>query len=136
MIARTLLPLACALGLLLPALAVQDAKLTPKSLDAALSARVVRVSALRGVVVGAGYLGPFWVRELVESPNTEIVGWVDLDSARVRAAAQAAGLDGLPTGDALGRMLIDQTLTSSSTSRLRARTTRSRSPRSPTAPRC
>jgi predicted dehydrogenase len=66
------------------------------------------VSALRGVVVGAGDLGPFWVRELVENPDTEIVGWVDLDAARVRSAAEAAGLDGLPTGDALGRMLSEQ----------------------------
>jgi predicted dehydrogenase len=66
------------------------------------------VSALRGVVVGAGYLGPFWARELVESPDTEIVGWVDLDAARVRSAAEAAGLDGLPTGDALGRMLAER----------------------------
>ena len=66
------------------------------------------MSALRGVVVGAGYLGPFWVRELVESPDAEIVGWVDLDAARVRAAAAAAGLDGLPTGDGLGRMLAEQ----------------------------
>jgi len=65
------------------------------------------VTALRGVVVGAGYLGPFWVRELVESPDTEIVAWVDLDAARVRAAARAAGLDGLPTGDALGRILAE-----------------------------
>jgi predicted dehydrogenase len=65
------------------------------------------VSALRGVVVGAGYLGPFWARELVESPDTEIVAWVDLDAARVRSAAEAAGLDGLPTGDALGRMLAE-----------------------------
>jgi predicted dehydrogenase len=66
------------------------------------------VSALRGVVVGAGFLGPFWARELIESPDTEIVGWVDLDAARVRSAAEAAGLDGLPTGDALGRMLAEQ----------------------------
>jgi predicted dehydrogenase len=66
------------------------------------------VTALRGVVVGAGYLGPFWARELVESPETELVGWVDLDAARVRAAAEAARLDGLPTGDSLGRMLADQ----------------------------
>ena len=65
------------------------------------------MTALRGVVVGAGYLGPFWVRELVESPDTEIVAWVDLDAARVRAAARAAGLDGLPTGDALGRILAE-----------------------------
>jgi predicted dehydrogenase len=66
------------------------------------------VTALRGVVVGAGYLGPFWARELVESPDTEIAGWVDLDAARVRREAEAAGLDGLPTGDALGRMLAEQ----------------------------
>ena len=66
------------------------------------------MSALRGVVVGAGYLGPYWARELVESPDTEIVGWVDLDAARVRAAADAAGLDGLPAGDGLGRMLAEQ----------------------------
>jgi predicted dehydrogenase len=58
--------------------------------------------------VGAGYLGPYWARELVESEDTEIAGWVDLDGARVRAAAEAAGLDGVPTGDALGRMLAEQ----------------------------
>jgi predicted dehydrogenase len=66
------------------------------------------VSALRGVLVGAGALGPFWARELIASADTELAGWVDIDAARVRAAAETARLDGLPTGDSLDRMLAEQ----------------------------
>jgi predicted dehydrogenase len=42
---------------------------------------------LRGLLAGVGLLGPYWARELVESPDTELVGVVDIDAERARAAA-------------------------------------------------
>lgn len=65
-------------------------------------------TALRGVVVGAGMLGHLWVRELLESPDTELVGWVDLDAARVAAEARRMGLTGLATGASLEALLAAQ----------------------------
>jgi predicted dehydrogenase len=43
-------------------------------------------------VAGAGALGPFWARELVENPDTEIVAWVDLEPKRVKKAAAELGV--------------------------------------------
>ncbi len=63
---------------------------------------------LRAVLAGAGLLGPYWARELVESPDTELCGWIDLDAPRVRAAADALGMDELATGASLERMLAQQ----------------------------
>jgi predicted dehydrogenase len=60
---------------------------------------------LRGVVVGAGFLSPYWARELIESPDTQLVGWVDLDAARARARADELGLHRLATGASLSAML-------------------------------
>ena len=78
-------------------------------------ATATRPGPLRGVVVGAGSLGPQWARELLESPDTELVGWVDLDASRARAAADAKGLATLPTGASVERMLDERSPTSSST---------------------
>jgi predicted dehydrogenase len=66
------------------------------------------VTALRAVVAGAGALGPFWAREVLESPDTELAGWVDLDARRARKAAAALGADGVATGASLERMLAEQ----------------------------
>jgi predicted dehydrogenase len=63
---------------------------------------------LRGIVAGAGLLGPYWARELVASSDTELCGWVDIDASRVRATADAEGLDELATGASLERMLAEQ----------------------------
>jgi predicted dehydrogenase len=60
---------------------------------------------LRGLLAGVGLLGPYWGRELVESPDTELVGVVDLDAERARAAADDLGLDRLPTSASLEQML-------------------------------
>jgi predicted dehydrogenase len=60
---------------------------------------------LRGLLAGVGLLGPYWGRELIESPDTELVGVVDIDAERARAAADDLGLDGLPTGASLEQML-------------------------------
>jgi predicted dehydrogenase len=60
---------------------------------------------LRGVVVGAGFLGPYWVRELQASPDTELVGWVDVDDERLRARAAELKLATLPLGTDLDEML-------------------------------
>ena len=71
-------------------------------------ATATRPGRLRGVVVGAGSLGPYWALELLESPDAELVGWVDLDASRARAAADAKGLATLPTGASVERMLDEQ----------------------------
>jgi predicted dehydrogenase len=60
---------------------------------------------LRGVVAGAGFLGPFWARELLASPDTEMVGWVDVDEARVRSRRDELRLGGVATGTDLAGML-------------------------------
>lgn len=60
---------------------------------------------LRAVLVGAGSLGPFWATELVVSADTELVGWVDLDEQRARAAAAKLGVPGVATGGSLTAML-------------------------------
>jgi predicted dehydrogenase len=62
---------------------------------------------LRAVLAGAGALGPYWARELLESPDTELAGWVDLDPGRVRAAAAELGAS-VPAGEALEPMLREQ----------------------------
>jgi predicted dehydrogenase len=62
---------------------------------------------LRGVVVGAGALGPFWARELVASPDTELAGWVDVDATRVREQRDKLRLGDLPAGADLPAMLAD-----------------------------
>jgi predicted dehydrogenase len=71
-------------------------------------ATVTGSEPLRGVVVGAGDLGPYWTRELLEQPDTELVGWVDLDAARVRAKADALGLEATATGGDLEAMIDAQ----------------------------
>jgi predicted dehydrogenase len=71
-------------------------------------ATVTRPGPLRAVLAGAGKLGPYWARELLESPDTELAGWVDLDADRARAEAEALGLDGLPTGGSVSGMLAEQ----------------------------
>jgi len=68
-------------------------------------ATVTGAAPLRGVVVGAGKLGHHWARELLEHPDTELAGWVDLDAGRVRAEADRLGLVGVPTGASLEAML-------------------------------
>ena len=59
---------------------------------------------LRGVVAGAGALGPFWALEVLENAGTELVGWVDLDTARVEAAAAELGVE-VAAGDSLETLL-------------------------------
>jgi predicted dehydrogenase len=63
---------------------------------------------LRGIVAGAGLLGPYWGRELVESPDTELCGWVDLEPERARTAAAELGVEDLPVDASLERMLDEQ----------------------------
>jgi predicted dehydrogenase len=60
---------------------------------------------LRGVVVGAGFLGPFWVRELLASGDTEIAGWVDVDPRRLARRTAELKLKALSHGSDLDAML-------------------------------
>ncbi|MEV0233371.1 Gfo/Idh/MocA family oxidoreductase [Nonomuraea sp. NPDC050786] len=60
---------------------------------------------LRGVVVGAGFIGGQWAPELLAHPQTSLAGWVDVDEERARAAAGKLGLDDLPVGASLTAVL-------------------------------
>lgn len=51
---------------------------------------------LRGAVVGAGSLGPFWAKELLLSADTALVGWADLDTDLARAKATELDVPDLP----------------------------------------
>jgi len=68
-------------------------------------ATVTREGPLRAVLAGAGALGPYWARELIESPDCELAGWVDLDMARVTAEATRLGVPDVPAGTDLEEML-------------------------------
>ena len=48
---------------------------------------------LRAVIVGAGFMGRNWAREIARQADTELVGWVDLDEAALREAVKEAGSD-------------------------------------------
>jgi predicted dehydrogenase len=61
---------------------------------------------LRGVVVGAGGLGPAWARELLEHSDTELVAWVDRDHALVRRKARALGQPRLQTSSDVDPILV------------------------------
>ena len=58
---------------------------------AARFATVTGTDPLRGVVVGAGQLGPYWARELLEHADVELVGWVDIDAERARRGRRRPG---------------------------------------------
>ncbi|WP_188196168.1 Gfo/Idh/MocA family protein [Nonomuraea sp. SYSU D8015] len=60
---------------------------------------------LRGVLVGAGFIGGQWAPELLAHPGTELVGWVDVAEDRARTAAAELGLDGLPVSASLTALL-------------------------------
>ncbi|MGN9784039.1 Gfo/Idh/MocA family protein [Nonomuraea sp. ZG12] len=60
---------------------------------------------LRGVLVGAGFIGGQWAPELLAHPGTRLVGWVDVRPERARAAAAGLGLTGLPVGASLTALL-------------------------------
>ncbi|WP_433428662.1 Gfo/Idh/MocA family protein [Nonomuraea sp. CA-141351] len=60
---------------------------------------------LRGVVVGAGFIGGQWAPELLAHPETSLVGWVDVDEERAHAAAGKLGLDDLPVSSSLTAVL-------------------------------
>ncbi len=50
------------------------------------------VSKLRVVVVGAGGMGQAWAQTVAAHPDTVLVGWVDLESARASEALARLGL--------------------------------------------
>lgn len=62
----------------------------------AVFATIAADRPLRGAVVGAGALGPFWAKELVLSADTELVGWADLDTGLARGKAAELEMPELP----------------------------------------
>ncbi|NUP46693.1 MAG: Gfo/Idh/MocA family oxidoreductase [Catenulispora sp.] len=69
-------------------------------------ATVTGPGPLRAVIVGAGFMGRNWAREIALQDDTELVGWVDLDEAALRDAAKEAGLT-VTLGTGLAAMLDD-----------------------------
>jgi predicted dehydrogenase len=65
---------------------------------------VVRMS-LRGIVAGAGALGPFWATELLVGPETELAGWADLDVKAAREAAAELDASDIVIGASVEQML-------------------------------
>lgn len=75
-------------------------------------ATVTTPGPLRAVVVGAGFMGRNWAREIGRQADAELVGWVDLDEAALREAVQEAGPDvagGAAFGTDLAALLTDLT---------------------------
>ena len=70
-------------------------------------ATVSGTAPLRGVVVGAGALGPHWGYELHHSPDVAFAGWVDLVPERARAAAAEIGARAVAVGPDVVAMLED-----------------------------
>ncbi|WP_165367462.1 Gfo/Idh/MocA family protein, partial [Phytoactinopolyspora endophytica] len=62
---------------------------------------------VRLVQVGAGAMGQAWLRTISASPDTEMVGLVDLDQEAARRGADAAGMPHLPTGTSASRLARD-----------------------------
>jgi predicted dehydrogenase len=62
-------------------------------------------SPIRLVLVGAGLRGRVWLQAVADSPDTELVGLVDLDPAVARRAADAVGFDTIPCARSLTEML-------------------------------
>lgn len=62
---------------------------------------------LRVLQVGAGEMGRAWLRTLAASPDAELVGLVDLDVPRARAAAASEGHPGVPVGPDLVRLAAE-----------------------------
>ncbi|GAA2024268.1 Gfo/Idh/MocA family oxidoreductase [Catenulispora yoronensis] len=69
-------------------------------------ATVTTPGPLRAVVVGAGFMGRNWAREIALQPDTELVGWVDLDEAALQDAAKEAGVS-VVLGTDLAALLDD-----------------------------
>ncbi|MEY9930020.1 putative dehydrogenase [Catenulispora sp. GP43] len=73
-------------------------------------ATITTPGPLRAVIVGAGFMGRNWAREIARQPDTELVGWVDLDEAALREAVKEAGSDvpeNLAIGTDLAALLAD-----------------------------
>lgn len=56
------------------------------------------ISPVRVVLVGAGSMGRHWLRVLLDSPDVEVVGVVDLDTALAQRAVHEAKLDDVVVG--------------------------------------
>jgi predicted dehydrogenase len=51
------------------------------------------MAKLRALLVGAGGMGRAWARNLVSSPDTEIVGWVDVSEATLKGSLEEIPLE-------------------------------------------
>lgn len=57
---------------------------------------------VRTVLVGAGGMGVVWAQRLVARPEVELVGWVDLDAARLAAGADTLDAPEIELATSLG----------------------------------
>lgn len=60
---------------------------------------------LRLVQVGAGVMGRIWLQTIADSPDTELVGLVDLDEDAAAAAVGSLGLAGVPVSASLAELI-------------------------------
>ena len=59
----------------------------------------------RGLVVGAGSMGRAWVKNLLECPEVEFTGWVDLDQGVIQISEKELGIQAPYKGVDLGAAL-------------------------------
>ena len=61
-------------------------------------------SPLRLLQVGAGNMGMRWLRAILDSPDVELAGLVDLDTDAANEALEAVGAAGIPVGTRLSEV--------------------------------
>src|SRR6185503_8990714 len=59
----------------------------------------------KALVVGAGSMGRAWVKNLLECPEVEFAGWVDLDQGVIQISERELGIQAPYTGIDLGEAL-------------------------------
>jgi len=66
------------------------------------------MSKVKAVIVGAGGMGKAWGKNVKNSDDVDLVGWVDINEDAAKSAAENLGLPGVVTGSELG-VVLDRT---------------------------
>lgn len=62
---------------------------------------------MNGLIVGAGGMGRGWGKNLLECPDTDICGWVDINAEAAGSAAHELQIAGLYVGDDFGKAIAE-----------------------------
>ncbi len=62
---------------------------------------------MRALLVGAGSMGKAWAKNLIDCPEVEIAGWVDIVQGRASRAAEELSIREVYSGDDLGTVLAE-----------------------------